>query len=375
MPETDQMALPGCICSALANSNPLLEMKTRCSLLSVAFCLAGLSPGSISVASAQLLAEPGNNDSVVAAVAEAQGLLWVPPEQLPRFGTFWVVRNVVPLVLAPLPCAPLAQRPTVYAINDRQFLVDEMEGPLLMAARPAASLSRADYASLIQLQAEDLVNHIAFIQAAECGAQSRALAGEGPPWPGPGGGGGVEAVSNSPPIYGLGLGLCLYPPEVMSGGVRILITNTPESGWLTSRYDLYYTTNLALLPAPALCASNWAWLGRSEPGQTQFLAPGVALPEIYFRLGTLLDSDGDGLPDAYELAVAHTPANAFTLLASDGRGTPDAWYLSHHLRPAPGDGDTDGDGLADWREYQRGGDPRQPEPLEIWVGSPKGGAP
>ncbi|MCX8107363.1 MAG: thrombospondin type 3 repeat-containing protein, partial [Verrucomicrobiae bacterium] len=72
------------------------------------------------------------------------------------------------------------------------------------------------------------------------------------------------------------------------------------------------------------------WLGRGQPGQTNFVVAGLVATESYFRLGTLLDSDADGLTDAFENLVSHTA----------------------RLNP-----DTDGDGLSDGLELQLGFNP------------------
>ena len=285
------------------------------------------------LAPAQLLSEPTKRDSVVAVVADAEGLTLVAREELPWFGTFWVVRNSVPSIIAPLPCPPLNQSYPVYAISSRQFLVDETDGPLVLLGTRKATLTSADYAAIVERQVNDLANHVAWIQEAELKAEMSTMDSEGPPLPGGGGGGGGggDNGTNSPPIYTLGLGLCLYPPIVTSNSITIILTNTPDSGWLTNAYDLFYTTNMASLPEPALCVTNWAWLDRSTPGQTNFVFSNPGFSECYFRLGTMQDGDSDGLTDAYELLVSHTD---------------------------PQDWDTDGDGLSDGWEVQNGMNPR-----------------
>ncbi len=112
--------------------------------------------------------------------------------------------------------------------------------------------------------------------------------GDSPPQP---------PLPSIPPVYSLGLGLTMFPPILTSSNSLVLvITNTPNSGWLTNSYDLFYTTNMAPLP-------NWAWLGRSVPGQTNFIVSPLPQPQCYFRLGTMYDSNGDGVPDAYTQLV------------------------------------------------------------------------
>jgi len=156
---------------------------------------------------------------------------------------------------------------------------------------------------------------------------------EPPPLPGGGGGGGGggNPGTNTPPIYMLGLGLCLYQPIITSSNsLTLILTNAPDSGWLTNIYDLFYTTNMASLAPPALCVTNWAWLARTTPGQTNLPLTNLPNPECFFRLGTMQDSDGDGLTDAYELLCSHTdPHNPDT----DGDGLSDFDELVAHTDP------------------------------------------
>ncbi len=292
---------------------------------------AGTLLALVVISPAQLLSESTKNDSVVAIVADSQGLPLVPREELPWFGTFWVVRNSVPSIIAPLPCPPLNQSYPIYAITSRQFLVDETDGPLVLLGSRKTTLTSADYAAIIEKQLDDLLNHVAWIQEAELRAEMRTLDSEGPPLPGGDGGGeGGEVGEMTPPIYLFGSNLCLYPPIITSQSITIVITNAPDSGYLTNAYDLFYTTNMASLPAPALCVTNWAWLDRSTPGDTNFVTEVFDFSECYFRLGTMLDSDGDGLTDAYENLVSHTNPNNWD---TDGDGLSDGWEVQNGMNP------------------------------------------
>ena len=282
--------------------------------------------------SAQLMSESLRTESLLAVVADAQELPLVSLEDLPWHGTYWTVRNTVPCVQAPLPFPPLDPSARVYSIGSSHFLVDMTDEPLFLRGVIRTSLSMADSALLVQKQADDLTTHIASIQQAEVSTQLSAMTSEAlPPFPGGGGGGGIEEPStNFPPAYSLGLGLCLFPPVISSSSITINLTNTPNSGWLTNSYDLFYTTNMASLSSPALCLTNWAWLTRSTPGDTNFVLSNSLFSECYFRLGTMQDSDGDGLTDAYEMLVSHTnPAVG----DSDGDGLSDGWELGNGMSP------------------------------------------
>jgi len=69
-------------------------------------------------------------DSVVRVVADSQGLLQVPPDQIPKFGTFWIVSGPQPP--PPFPFLPPEYDPAVtpvFAIGpEGEFLVDGTGG-------------------------------------------------------------------------------------------------------------------------------------------------------------------------------------------------------------------------------------------------------
>ncbi|MGC8744826.1 MAG: thrombospondin type 3 repeat-containing protein [Verrucomicrobiia bacterium] len=105
-----------------------------------------------------------------------------------------------------------------------------------------------------------------------------------------------------------------------------LVIHTPDPEGV---YDLFMTTNLSP-NVPGLNLTNWAWLMRTSPGETNLVVTNLWADEAYFRLGTMFDSDSDGMTDAYEHLVAHTSS-----------ALPDS----------------DGDGLSDGLEFQLGFNP------------------
>jgi hypothetical protein len=70
-------------------------------------------------------------------------------------------------------------------------------------------------------------------------------------------------------------------------------------------YDVFGTTNMA---ASSITNMPWVWVTNSPTCSTVVLTnqPNV---QTFYILGTPLDSDGDGLTDAYELLISHTDPN------------------------------------------------------------------
>ncbi len=145
-----------------------------------------------------------------------------------------------------------------------------------------------------------------------------------------------------------------------TNGTTALVINTPWNE-PDGSYDLFATTNLA--------PGAWQWVMRTAAGQTNVTATGLAGPNGFFILGTMLPAnDGSGLTVAYENLVG----SAFS---SDGYGTPNAWYLQNNLNPlASGVAtqDPNQDGLANWEEYLWGSDPQVAEGFGVWVSTPSG---
>ena len=147
---------------------------------------------------------------------------------------------------------------------------------------------------------------------------------EGPPVPGEGGGGeGGGGPEFDGPEYGTN-DLWLEIVTVTNGLANFTI-HTPDS----AAYDLFGTTNLAT-DVPGLNGTYWVWLLRTEVGETNIVLTNLWPDMGFFRLGTMQDSDNDGLTDAYERLVSHTdPLNWDT----DGDGLSDGWEVEHGMNP------------------------------------------
>ena len=118
---------------------------------------------------------------------------------------------------------------------------------------------------------------------------------------------------------------------------NIVVWSNAQSGWNTSLsigggtngawYDLFSTTNLS---GGSLTNMPWVWLGHWSACDTIVLTnqPGAA---AFYILGTPLDSDGDGLTDAYELLISHSNPH---LWDSGGDGISDGWKVALGLNPS-----------------------------------------
>jgi hypothetical protein len=105
---------------------------------------------------------------------------------------------------------------------------------------------------------------------------------------------------------------------------------------------------------PGLNATNWQWVLRCDPGQTNLIVTNISTVCCFFRLGRTNDSDSDGLSDAFESLVSHTTLNNPD---ENSNGILDGWEWANFGSLQPGDGDYDGDGLSNYQEYLFGSDP------------------
>jgi IgGFc binding protein len=230
-------------------------------------------------------------DSVVAVVANAQGLPFVAPQDRPPFGNYWEVRNSLSCIGPPMPCPPIDPNTPVYAVGGDLFLADETAGPLVDPVPKSyrnRTLTPADYAAIVQAQANELQNFIAQLQAQLLSAQSgpnrtmSALDTDIPPLPGDAGGGsGTNDWPNDATPTGKQLGTNDLWLEILSmslsNATAHLVIHPP---WNVTNglYDLLYCTNLA----PPI---SWQWLLRTDPGQTNLPAVYAPSPQSFYRLG------------------------------------------------------------------------------------------
>ena len=131
-----------------------------------------------------------------------------------------------------------------------------------------------------------------------------------------------------------------------AGDGTMSVTFTIEGGADGAFYDVFGNSVLSFGPN----GFPWAWLGQGLHCNTYTLA-GLPNTTCFLILGTPLDTDGDGLTDAYEKLVSKTdPNNPDT----DGDGIPDGWSVLLGLNPLtnistqPSSRSNYGYTLADW---------------------------
>ena len=111
-----------------------------------------------------------------------------------------------------------------------------------------------------------------------------------------------------------------------SNFISSLVIHTPwDVTGSNFMFDVFATTNLRP-NVPGLNWTNWLFVTRSVPGQTNLtVSPLPGAPVCFYRLGTMQDSDNDGLTDAFEKLVSHTDPN---LWDSNGNGIGDGDEIS-----------------------------------------------
>lgn len=291
--------------------------------------LAGLLASAVPSAVAQVRPPPTQQppDSVVAVVADAMSLPFVPPDQRPVFGTFWEVRGSLPCLTAPLPFPPLDTNAPVYAIGDPvaggQFLVDETAGQITspQAQSSRRTLRSMDSASILQAQVAELQNFVAQVQERQTNAQ-------------------LLASEQMSPLTrrSLGGGGAFGPMDVSYTAADLWLEITNVSNGF-SYYNLHNATNLVyailtttnvLTPfAPEL--EVWPTDTNSQP----FSLRNNDRQYLFVRAEDWsgVDSDGDGVPDWWTWKYFGTVSITSTNLDLSGNGCTFAQDFSNNITP------------------------------------------
>jgi plastocyanin len=233
-------------------------------------------------------------DSVVAVVAEAAGLPQVPPSQWPSFGTFW--RWQGGRLTAPTPCRPLDPTTPVYALPNGQFLADDSAGDILLVTSEA----------LLQTQLDALLQLIARLEESSLNAEMDAMSSLG---------GEFYPLDAGGPLYGENYSSSDLWLEIVavtngpSGMVSADFVVHPPELEAGQAFDLFMTTNLSA-QAPGLNLTNWDWVRRAQPGQTNVTISDLTADQAFFLAARINDLDGDWMSDAYEQLRSHTDPNS-----------------------------------------------------------------
>lgn len=152
----------------------------------------------------------------------------------------------------------------------------------------------------------------------------------------------------------------------VAGDGSVNFTFTIEGGQDGFAYDVFAAS---VLRGP-MTNMLWAWLGQGQHCNTYT----VNIPSrmAFLIMGTPLDTDGDGISDAYEDLISHTDPNE---AQNDGYDVPYAWYLQNGLDPGSALQDPDLDGLLNYQEYHYGTKPMVSEGFNIWTANSNGGIP
>jgi hypothetical protein len=132
-----------------------------------------------------------------------------------------------------------------------------------------------------------------------------------------------------------------------------------EGGTNGLLYEIFTTTNLLGTNSTiSITNSIWTCIATGQTCST-FIFTNEPDVRAFYVLGTPLNSDGDSLTDAYERLVIQTDPYASD---TDGDGIPDGWEVLHGLHPLSNDAsdDPDGDDATNYQEYLANSNPHDP---------------
>ena len=285
-------------------------MKTirAVSVAGVAVLMSGIFLGLTFLSRAQMqfisggaVLSGGQPDSVVQIAAESQGLALVPPDQLPKAGTFWTVdgNGLFPV---PYPCPPDDPNAIYYALGPAGvFLVDATDGAVPPMSRMQA-VRGVNASSFVQGQLDSVLNLIAQQQAAQLDAalgqgqsQTMALGGSSPLDSGNGSDGGGTNTNSDPSYAGPDYGTNLWMG--LNGTASNLLTRILSNSVADVPFELQTNSGLT--------SSNWLSAGfvygSEVTNWTAWSLPMSSTGNLFVRVRSWASSDGSGLPIWWQL--------------------------------------------------------------------------
>ena len=187
-------------------------------------------------------------DSIVQLAAEDQGLELIPPENLPRSGTFWVVSSNG--LTAPYPCYPGEAILPVFSIVNGIYLVDASGGMVSPNVRRSLyQTAETPVVSPLEALANTVLNLIDEVQTATATRELRqmysALGMDAPPgFDDPGEGGDYTNQFTSTFCIDTNL-LWLELTNVSNGTVHALLHSGTNQFTTNQVFAIWATTNLA----------------------------------------------------------------------------------------------------------------------------------
>jgi hypothetical protein len=177
----------------------------------------------------------------------------IPADQVPTTGTFYSAKYS-----GGGPPMPSAMGFAAWDLGNGNYLVDDLD---------------EDNATLSLASSEGMMSMMSM---------------SGPPSPGEGGGSGGGTTNYEAPniVYS---GLNLLPPVVATNlsSLTLTITNATSG----AQYDLFADEDLN--------NTNWLWVCRTTTNQIVIPVYSIPTNMCFFLLGTMQDSDNDGITDAF----------------------------------------------------------------------------
>jgi Glucodextranase, domain B len=235
-------------------------------------------------------------DSIVAVTADAYGLSQIAPEDLPPYGTYWLVGPNG--LMAPLPCPPMDLSQPIYAITDNIFLVDGTGGavaatPPLRIRMQTAAMTTSALAAAVDAEGNQIADLIERVQDAQMLQMTATMFGMDFPSP-MDGGGGILGGDGGSGYAGYSFDTNQLWLEITNVSNGLTFANLHNG--TNQVYSIWSTTNLATTPA--------SWQVEMELWPTDSVSQPFSLQNnnrqnLFLRAEdwTGVDSDGDGIPD------------------------------------------------------------------------------